>query len=1151
MDEQAAGNDRVGAAIDDTLAAPSSVDQNSTAPNPAAKSAAKATKPAKRHRTGLGGRLIFLTVIMALVIGGFAMVGRSIPLPVWLLTEVESRLNAGLEAQLPGGSVALGAVNLTIDKAGIPRLGLEDVRVLKPDGASLLTLPDVRLSLDAGALLQGQTRLSGLRITGARLAITRDKDGRFDFALGGGGFAPKGVRFSDMFDLLDNALASPGLAQLQSIEADALTLTLTDDRIGRRFDLGDGRLTLQNRPDELAAELAVTLAGQDGLPARAVVQMVSQKRASTARITVNFNDIPAADLAAQLPVLQPFGSLEAAISGRLSVGVGDAGVTAFEAELDIAKGALRPTKAARPVVFDRAAMSLSYDAKTGRIALSGLDIQSPTLRAKAKGQSYLIDANGARISGPLTGALPANFLTQITFEQVMIDPEGVFAEPLVFSAGALDMRLGVQPFLVEIGQLALAEDQRRLVVNGRIGADQSGWTAALDLTLNEVAHDRLLAIWPQTLLAKTRQWLAANLLAGQLSDVKAALRVTPRAEPRLHLAYNYEGADLRFMASLPPVQNAKGYSTVEGRTYTMVVNEGFVTAPQGGQIDVAGSVFAVPDVAQVPARAEVRLSTKSSLTATLSLLNLPPFEFLTKADRPVDLGQGRAVVETRLAFPLQKKIGFGDISYQVTGKVYDFSSTNLVPKRTISAPVLDVKVDPKGLAIMGEGRLGEVPFDVTYTQDFAPAQKGLSKIEGQIVLSQAVAQEFGLGLPAGMVSGKGPATVTIDLEKGAPGKLSLTSGLAGIGLTIPEIGWTKAAASKGLLKADVTLGAVPSVDRLLIEAGGLEADGKVTMRSDGKGLDLARFDRVTLDKWLDATVELSGRGANKPVGIALKGGSVDLRFMPGADQRGARKGGTGAGAGPLRLDLDRLIVSSSIALTNFSGDFSLRPGFSGDFTAQMNGGPGVTGTVVPNPHGTAVRLRAKDGGAVFAAAGVFSSARGGAMELTLTPRQNEGHYDGVLAVQDIRVRNTSVLAELLNAISVVGVLEQLNEQGLVFHTVQGEFLLTPRNVDLRRGSAVGASLGVSMAGLYEMASGRLAMEGVISPIYLLNGVGAVLTKRGEGLFGFNYELNGTAAAPNVSVNPLSILTPGMFRNIFRGNGRGRAQNVAPDVAPEN
>jgi hypothetical protein len=46
-------------------------------------------------------------------------------------------------------------------------------------------------------------------------------------------------------------------------------------------------------------------------------------------------------------------------------------------------------------------------------------------------------------------------------------------------------------------------------------------------------------------------------------------------------------------------------------------------------------------------------------------------------------------------------------------------------------------------------------------------------------------------------------------------------------------------------------------------------------------------------------------------------------------------------------------------------------------------------------------------------------------------------------------------------------------------------------------------------------------------------VGQILTRKGEGLFGFNYRVTGTAENPNVAVNPLSVLTPGMFRELFR------------------
>jgi hypothetical protein len=70
-------------------------------------------------------------------------------------------------------------------------------------------------------------------------------------------------------------------------------------------------------------------------------------------------------------------------------------------------------------------------------------------------------------------------------------------------------------------------------------------------------------------------------------------------------------------------------------------------------------------------------------------------------------------------------------------------------------------------------------------------------------------------------------------------------------------------------------------------------------------------------------------------------------------------------------------------------------------------------------------------------------------------------------------------------------------------------------------------------GTYTLATKAMDFQGVLSPFYLLNGVGAILTRKGEGLIGFNYTLGGTSDAVRVGVNPLSALTPGMFREIFR------------------
>lgn len=1094
---------------------------------PAAQPAVTTAKARKRHRTGLAARLFCLLVIFGLIFAALGLSGKPIPMPVWVVAEIEQRANTALSKALPEAALALGGVEITVED-WVPRLRLDDLRLLKADGQALLTLPDLRLTLDPSALLHGQIRARSLKLVGAHLQVTRARDGNFDLSLGGTDMQPKIRSLPELFDAVDRAFASPAAAHLTTIEAEALTLTLQDQRSGRRFDLGDGRVRLENRAKEVAAEVSLSLISS-AAPARAVLTIVSQKTDDQARISAQIDGVAAKDVAALAAPFAWAGLVDAPISGEIHTTLRAEGVAALEASLSFGAGALQPSPEARPITFDSASMAMRFVPDQGRMDLTALSVQSPTLRVKATGHSYLTRADGSRILGTLAREVPDAYLTQLEFSQVMIDPEGLFQEPVEFSHGALDTRMRLQPFSVEIGQLALTEAGRRLTASGKIGADQQGWRAAIDLALNEIQHDRLVALWPVTLLPNTRLWVDKNVLSGSLTDVRAALRIEAGQAPRLHLGYNFNDADVRFLATLPPIKAGDGYASVDGQTYTMVMSSGTVTPPEGGEINVAGSVFAIPDVTKRPATAEITLKTQSSLTAALSLLDQPPFHFMSKADQPVTLGQGTAAIETHLRMPLQKKIALKDVQYQVAGTVSGFSSETIVPGRKIIADRLAVSADTTGLTIAGAGQIGAVPFDVSYRQGFALDQKGKARIEGAVTLSQKTASEFGLGLPDGMVSGQGRGQVKIDLVRGQPGHLSLVSDLAGIGMTIPEVGWSKPKAAKGQLSAEVRLGKPPLVESINLKASGLNASGSVTMKPGG-GLDVAKFDRVRLGDWLDAPLEIRGRGQGKAVGLALTGGSVDMRRMPPASER---KSSGKSGGSPLELRLDSLQVSQSIALTNFRGDFSLSGGLNGNFIAGINGKAQVKGTVVPARNGTAVRLLSDDAGAVMAAAGIFASARGGSLDVTLQPRPEAGSYDGVVTMGALRVRNTNVLAELLNAISVVGILEQLNGEGLLFNTVEAAFLLTPNAVQVHHGSAIGASLGVSMAGVYKSSSAELFMQGTISPIYMLNGIGAMLTRRGEGLFGFNYALHGTAADPQVDVNPLSILTPGMFREIFR------------------
>ena len=48
-------------------------------------------------------------------------------------------------------------------------------------------------------------------------------------------------------------------------------------------------------------------------------------------------------------------------------------------------------------------------------------------------------------------------------------------------------------------------------------------------------------------------------------------------------------------------------------------------------------------------------------------------------------------------------------------------------------------------------------------------------------------------------------------------------------------------------------------------------------------------------------------------------------------------------------------------------------------------------------------------------------------------------------------------------------------------------------------------------------------------------VGQVLvSKKGEGIIGMTYSATGSADQPQVSMNPLSVMAPGLLRRIFQG-----------------
>jgi hypothetical protein len=1083
---------------------------------------APARKKGRKRKAALYfSEFVLGVVVLVVILAVVAMLGRSVDLPDWVVEKVETRMNA----RLAGERIDLGGIAVGLrDGAYRPTIDLLDVSLISSGDATVLELPRLRTKLDTSELLLGRVAPETLELSGTELLLERDEAGQIVFALGGelsDGMQRMGS-FSDALAQIDTFFEASMLRELEEITATGLSLQLTDRRNGEVIAVRDGTLKLTNRPGSLTMNVNFDLDVAGAEPAALFFSADKAKGARGGRLVAKFSNLNTRVLAGQVGALTLLEILDAPVAGALTTEIDEEGrVASLAGTLDISAGVLRPAEQAKPLSFNSARTYVRYDKATERVYLDELSLDAPELRLRAVGHTDLLD---------FEAGVPQAILGQIRLTDVKLDPEGIFENPVSFAKGALDLRYKTEDLRMDVGQLVLTDQGATIVAQGHVEVGEQGWEAALDANIGSITQDRLLALWPVSAVDKTRGWLTSNIRAGQLKNAAAALRLEPGAPLNSSVTFDFEDAEVRYMKTLPVIQGGRGYVSILKNQFVLALHDGKVTAPKGGDLSAAGSVMKIEDVSKAPALADIEIKARGPLRAALSLLDEEPFQFLSKSDLGTDIATGRAEISAQLTLPLIEKMELDDIGYQVRANLLDLRSEKLVEGRALSSDLMRLRAGGGELSIAGKSEIDGVPLDITWARPIGPESGTASKVSGQIELSPRMLQAFNINLPDGSVTGQGWADIDIALEKGVAPDATIRSNLEGVGLKIAALDWSKPQGTTGDLRARIRLGERPEVNSITLSAAGLDATGSVSIKSEG-GLDRAIFAPLKVGNRLNSRVEVVGRGAGQQVQILIRGGTIDIRKFGVTDG-----GGSGRGSGPpLDLALDRLIITDGISLSKFKGQFKNERGLDGVFQGNVNGQVGVNGVVVPTANGPAFRITSKNGGAVLKASGILKTANGGAMTLTMQPNGKPGQLDGTLKITNARVKKAPALADLLSALSVIGLLEQLSGDGILFGQTEANFLLTPKGVRLKSSSAVGPSMGITMEGIYNTEQGRLDMQGVVSPIYAVNGIfGAIFSPRkGEGLLGFNYKLRGDVAQPKVQVNPLSIFTPGIFREIFR------------------
>lgn len=1078
-------------------------------------------KPRRIRRWAIG--LLLAKVLLVVMLAGAVTAGllysygRTLQAPSWLRDIAIEQFSKAI----PGAAVTFDNVTVEIEDNWHPRILLERVVITPSDGGPAMEFSEAETSLSYRRLLKRQVAPRDIRLSGVFLNARRDEDGEVGITVG----APQAgngdnTALPDLVKQIDEWLTLPQFERLTSVDVSAVTIQFDDLRAQRSWTVDGGQMQMRRNGDQLRMSSNLALLGGRDYVSTLEFNYESQIGQTAAGFGVTIEDVVSEDIATQSPALAWLDILRAPISGSMRVAIdGDGNLGPLSATLQIAEGVVQPRDGIEGIPFQSARSYLTYEPDTNTIRFDELFVESPWVTARAEGKAHLEDFE--------TG-LPNALIAQMKLTQLEGNPADLFDAPISLEHAQVDLRLQLDPFELRIGEMLIQDQGQPLLLDAQLNAADDDWIVAVNAHMDALDARRVVHWWPENAVPKTRKWIDENILAGRLSDINFAARSRPGSKPDIYLDFHFDDAEVRYSKTLPIVTQGKGQAVWIDNRFTVMAQEGLAAPGQGGQINVAGTSFVIPDTRIKKPPAVVHLKTDATVTATLALLDHKPLSFLSKANLPVDLAEGIARVAGEIRLPLKKGLQPNEVAFDLGAELLDVRTDHFVKDKVIAAPRLVASADNNVLTLQGPGRIGNVPFNAVFSTGLTPENGGRSSVTGTIELSERFIDEFNIGLTRDLVSGNSNGDFVLTLAKGQPARFRVSSDTQGLRMGIAALGWSKPANRSADLLVEGVLSKPLAVTNLQLEAPGLTAQGAVSLKAQG-GLDQVSLSRVQVGNWLEGAVNLVGRSGGTPQ-VQFVSGTLDMRSAPS----GGRAGGGEAGSGtPILGNLDRVTISDGIVLTDLQGDFTTLGGFNGEFTSRVNGGAVINGVIVPSNGRSAVRIRSADAGGTLRSAGVFKQAVGGDLEVTLRPVGVEGQYSGQLSASSVRVKDAPAMAELLNAISVIGLLDQLGGEGILFTDVNAQFMLNPSYVQLTQGSAAGPSMGISMDGIYNLNSQQLDMQGVISPVYLLNAIGRPISRRGEGLFGFNYSLRGSTDNPSVGVNPLSVLTPGFLRDIFR------------------
>ena len=1063
---------------------------------------------------GLGAGLAVILMVVAWQLS-------SGPISLAFLTPyIENAVNAGqsnFKLTLKDTILTWAGWDRTLD------IRVLDVRVMRQDGSLVGAIPEVSFSISGRALIGGQLAPKSVELFGPRLRVRREFGGGIDI-----GFMDTEAPASDFTERLVNQLLSapvPGnaMSYLSRLEIVNAEVTLDDQLLGKTWVTPSANVSLLRDAAGIRGSVDLDI-DVDGRQTEVSISGVYQTALKRFDLVADFSEVSPVAFSSMYYELGPLRAFALPLKGMVTAGVTLEGQVEWVGfDLAGGRGVLNlPGPVEQSLAVDRVVLKGRYEG-----AEDMLDIEELTLDLGPQGRFILPATDGHPM--PLRSAtLKGRFLgktQRLEISEASADLHG----PTVRLSAVVDGLPGFK------------------------GTGGAGISVDLKGSIHDVPVDQLEKYWPAAWGTSAHRWIVPHLSDGFLHQARAEVRLWSGEKGGFELVslvgdMKASGVTVDYLPPMPPVRNTEATMKFDEKTFNITISKG-----SSENLTISEGTILITGLDEVDQFNDITLVIDGTFPDQLAYLDHQPLGYASTIGIDPSKTKGQAKTHLKLHFLMENAMTLDTIEISSKSKVTGVEAANVVLGRDIDGGELDIRVDKKGMDLAGTVNIGRIPATLVWRENFGDKQEFKRRYDLKARIAN-VGQISDLGLDVApftdkFVRGALDADIRLTQFNDTDRRLNIQADITNAEISAPAFGWSKKPGVPGTARITVDFDGetIRDVPGFSIAAADLKMSGRAQYGPKGKGLQRIDFERISF-----------GRTEMKGAVIAHKNGGWDAGFHgPSFDMtslwedilQGSDDPGGDSFTLPyltLAVELERVWIGPDRSLSNISGTFAhedetwktvLLKGEIGDRKSFEL-------TIRPGPDGNRnLLMTASDAGEALRVTDLYDSMQGGRLEIAGQYAESAPGRPliGKVRIKGYRITRAPALAHVLSIMALTGIVEALEGDGLAFTTLEIPFVLGPGWMEIKNARAFGASLGFTASGTVYTYADVVDVTGTVIPAYAINSalghipvLGEIFTggEKGGGVFAANYTMSGSTDDPKVTVNPLSALTPGIFRNVF-------------------